>query len=211
MQTQTATFAMGCFWSPEALFGSTRGVLRTRVGYAGGQLPNPSYKHLGDHTESVQLDYDPEQLCFNQLLKLFWSGHNPAKPVWGRQYMSAIFYQDPAQQEQAQASLSHQSMGGLFRFPTELWSLERFYPAEPYHQKHYLRRHTSLMNELVGRFADDAELVASTVAARLNGALAGFGEIADLAPELLGLGISERDTRRLVSLAQEHRRRGGLE
>ena len=105
MHTLSATFAMGCFWSPEALFGSTRGVIRTRVGYAGGQLPGPTYRRLGDHTESVQLDYDPEQLSFKQLLQMFWSGHNPAKPVWGRQYMSAIFYQDQAQQQQARESL----------------------------------------------------------------------------------------------------------
>lgn len=210
MQTPAATFAMGCFWSPEALFGSTRGVIRTRVGYAGGQLPDPTYKRLGDHTESVQLDYDPELISFKQLLQLFWSGHNPAKPVWGRQYMSAIFHQDPAQQQQARESLEQQSMGGMFRFPTELWSLERFYAAEPYHQKHYLRRHTDLMKELAGRFADEAALISSTVAARLNGALAGFGEVADLAPELSGLGISEREARRLVAIVQEHRRRGGL-
>lgn len=210
MPTRTATFAMGCFWSPEAQFGSTRGVIHTRVGYAGGTQPDPTYRHLGDHTESVQLDYDPEQISFQQLLQLFWSGHNPAKAVWGRQYMSAIFYQDPIQQQQAMESLERQSMGGLFRFPTELWSLERFYPAEPYHQKHYLRRHSDLMRELAGRFADETMLISSTVAARLNGALAGFGEIEDLAPELSRLRIAEKDSRRLSGIVQEHRRRGGM-
>lgn len=201
---------MGCFWSPEALFGSTRGVLCTRVGYAGGQLPEPTYKRLGDHTESVQLDYDPEQISFAELLQLFWSGHNPAKPVWGRQYMSAIFYQDPAQQQTAGESLTQQTMGGRFRFPTELWSLQRFYVAEPYHQKHYLRRHARLMKELAGRFANEQALIISTVAARLNGALAGFGETDGLAAELLGVGSSAAEAKRLVALVQDHRRLGGL-
>ena len=201
---------MGCFWSPEALLGSTRGVLRTRVGYAGGQQPEPTYKHLGDHTESVQLDYDPKVLSFPQLLQMFWSGHNPAKQVWGRQYMSAIFYHDPAQQQQARNSVQAQSMGGMFRFPTELWPLERFYLAEPYHQKHYLRRHAGLMKELSGRFASEAALLDSTLAARLNGALAGFGETAELAPELCGLGLASKDAARLVHQVQEQRRRAGL-
>lgn len=210
MQTPAATFAMGCFWSPEALFGSTRGVMRTRVGYAGGQQPEPTYKHLGDHTESVQLDYDPQKLSFPQLLQMFWSGHNPAKQVWGRQYMSVIFYHDPQQQQQARQSLQEQSMGGMFRFPTELWPLARFYPAEPYHQKHYLQRHKGLMKELSGRFADAAALLDSTVAARLNGALAGFGEPAELLPELGGLGLAAKDAARLVTHVQEQRRRAGL-
>src|SRR4051812_14157562 len=87
VMTTTATFAMGCFWSPDARFGSTPGVVRTRVGYTGGELPDPTYAKLGDHTETIQLDYDPARISYEELLQIFWTGHNPVKRVWGRQYM----------------------------------------------------------------------------------------------------------------------------
>jgi len=210
MPTKTATFAMGCFWSPDARFGSIPGVLRTRVGYTGGQLPDPSYSKLGDHTETVQLDYDPARLSYEELLQVFWTGHNPAKPVWGPQYMSAIFYQDPEQQELGKNSLEAQSMGGRFRFPTQLLPLGRFYLAEPYHQKHYLRRQTSLLKELSGLFPDDEMLLASTEAARINGSLAGFGEPAMLTTELAALPLPPHVMPRLVAVLQEYKRRGEL-
>ncbi len=168
MPEATATFAMGCFWSPEARFGGTPFVLATRVGYTGGRQPSPTYRKLGDHTECVQLDYDPERLSYEQLLQIFWTGHNPAKPVWGRQYMSAIFFHDAEQQRLATQSLEQQTMGGMFRFPTQLLSLERFYPAEAYHQKYHLREHDDLMAELASAYADEDALLRSTAAARLN-------------------------------------------
>jgi peptide-methionine (S)-S-oxide reductase len=82
MATARATFAMGCFWSPDARFGSAPGVLGTQVGYTGGQHPDPTYRSLGDHTGSVQVEYDPQRIGYEALLHIFWSGHNPAKPVW---------------------------------------------------------------------------------------------------------------------------------
>ncbi|RDV11307.1 hypothetical protein DXT99_25070 [Pontibacter diazotrophicus] len=88
---ETATFAMGCFWKPDALFGSLEGVIRTRVGYAGGSTSNPTYWHLADHIETVQLDYNPRNLSYQELLSFFFRHHNPLQEFWKRQYMSAVF------------------------------------------------------------------------------------------------------------------------
>ena len=74
---ETATFALGCFWSPDARFGVVPGVVRTRVGYAGGNTQNPSYHDLGGHTESIQIDYDPTQTSYKTMLELFWANHTP--------------------------------------------------------------------------------------------------------------------------------------
>jgi methionine-S-sulfoxide reductase len=205
MAVSTATFAMGCFWSPDARFGSTPGVLRTQVGYTGGRFPDPTYKHLGDHTESVQIEYDPQRISYPQLLTIFWHGHNPLKPVWGPQYMSAIFYHDDEQQRLAAQSLTEQTMGGMFRMPTQLLPLERFYPAEAYHQKYHLRNDADLMRELGTLLPDDEALVRSTLAARLNGALGGFGKETELPAMLAELGVSPPLVERIVARIEERR------
>lgn len=89
--TETATLAMGCFWSPDALFGSLEGVVRTRVGYAGGSTENPTYWDLADHTETIQFDYDPAKISYPDLLNIFFHNHKPIAEPWKRQYMSAVF------------------------------------------------------------------------------------------------------------------------
>lgn len=202
MSTTTATFAMGCFWSPDARFGSTRGVVATRVGYTGGQKSDPTYRSLGDHTESVQVDFDPRQVSYADLLHIFWVGHNPAKPVWGPQYMSAIFFHDAEQEALCQQSLDKNTMNGLFRLPTQLLPLVRFYQAEAYHQKYHLREHTAIMLALRELFPDDDALVRSTVAARLNGVLGGFGE-QTFEAEISGLGLPAPLAQRLITLTKD--------
>jgi len=79
-------------------------VVRTRVGYTGGDKPNPTYHNIGDHAESVDIDYDPEVTDYENLLDIFWKNHNPTS-FYSRQYMSAIFYHDAAQKEAAELSL----------------------------------------------------------------------------------------------------------
>ena len=100
-KTETATFALGCFWGPDSLFGCTKGVVRTRVGYSGGTLKNPTYENIGDHIETIQLDYDPDQASYERLLWVFWGGHSPQDRAWKRQYMSAVFFHDDEQKRLA--------------------------------------------------------------------------------------------------------------
>src|SRR5699024_4513461 len=109
----TATFAMGCFWGPDGLFRSVPGVTDVVVGYAGGDVDNPTYEQVcggtTGHAETVQVEFDPAEIDFNGLLDVFWDNHNPTTrdrqgPDIGRQYRSVIFVHDDSQRVAAERS-----------------------------------------------------------------------------------------------------------
>ena len=146
-----ATFGAGCFWHVEDLLNKTKGVKSTSVGYIGGQLPNPTYEEVctdkTGHAEAVEVDYDPEEISFEELLDVFWSNHNPTTlnrqgPDVGIQYRSAIFYHDEKQKEIAESSKKTLETSGKFNDPivTEIVPAPTFYKAEEYHQK-YFKKH----------------------------------------------------------------------
>merc|ERR1719400_2008234 len=81
MKTEKAWFGMSCFWFPEAQFGCASGVVATRVGFTGGTTENATYRNIGDHTEAVELEFDPSVTDFKSLLDIFWSGHDPTVPA----------------------------------------------------------------------------------------------------------------------------------
>ena len=145
----TAVFGMGCFWGAERLFWQTAGVYSTAVGYAGGFTENPTYEEtcsgLTGHTEVVLVVYDPAQISYEQLLKVFWEGHDPTQGMRqgndrGTQYRSAVYWVDDAQREVAEASA--QAYGDALRtarkgaVTTEVALLKAFYYAEDYHQQY---------------------------------------------------------------------------
>lgn len=137
-----ATFGAGCFWGVEAAFRGLPGVLATRVGYAGGTAPNPSYEDVctgtTGHTEVVEVSYDPEQITYEKLLEVFWSAHDPTARHKA-QYRSAIFCHTPEQQaaaEQAKQSLTDSNAHSR-PIATETLPAPKFYPAEEYHQHFY--------------------------------------------------------------------------
>ena len=171
--TETATFGLGCFWGPEARFGAMEGVVRTRVGYAGGTTPAPTYHDLGDHTEVVQVEYDPTMLSYADLLDAFWSGHDPRSSPRTRQYRNVILVDSAVHRQAAERTRREVAsrIGGAVETAVE--DLDSFYLAEPYHQKYELRSTPVLGDELVDRYGDG--LVDSTAAARLNGFVAGHG------------------------------------
>ncbi|HZQ72701.1 MAG TPA: peptide-methionine (S)-S-oxide reductase MsrA [Burkholderiales bacterium] len=150
--TATAVFAGGCFWGVEAVFESLKGVKSAVSGYSGGTLPSPSYEQVSSgltgHAESVQVTYDPSQITYGQLLKVFFSvAHDPTQlnrqgPDVGTQYRSAIFYAGAEQQKIAQAYVAQLREAKVFKRPivTEISPLKAFYPAEDYHQN-YLVQH----------------------------------------------------------------------
>ena len=146
-----ATFGAGCFWHVEDLLAKTKGVTSTKVGYTGGQLPNPTYEEVctdkTGHAEAVEVEYDPDEISFEELLDVFWNNHNPTTlnrqgPDVGIQYRSAIFYHDEEQKEIAQKSKNELEKSGKFSNPivTQIVPAPVFYKAEEYHQK-YFKKH----------------------------------------------------------------------
>ncbi|MSS74593.1 peptide-methionine (S)-S-oxide reductase [Candidatus Pacearchaeota archaeon] len=149
MTTETATFAMGCFWGPDALFGKVPGVISTRVGYTGGKTADPSYDDVctdtTGHAEAIEIVFDPLVVSYAQLLDLFWHNHNPTTPDqqgpdYGNQYRSAIFYHSPAQQKRAEQT--KQDIQKLLKQPivTEIVPAPRFWSAEEYHQQYFAKK-----------------------------------------------------------------------
>jgi peptide-methionine (S)-S-oxide reductase len=146
---EVAEFAMGCFWGEERKFWETPGVWVTAVGYMGGHTPNPTYQEvcsgLTGHTETVRVVFDPKLVSYEDLLKVFWEGHDPTQGMRqgndvGTQYRSAIFTHGEAQGEAAERSKeAYQaalSAAGLGRITTEIRPAGEFYFAEDYHQQY---------------------------------------------------------------------------
>jgi len=146
-----ATFAAGCFWGVEATFRALPGVTATRVGYIGGKTRNPTYKDVctdtTGHAEAVEVDYDPSQISYDQLLNVFWENHDPTQvnrqgPDHGTQYRTAIFYHSPEQEAEAKASKDALTKAHRFSKPiaTQIVPAETFYEAEDYHQQYLEKR-----------------------------------------------------------------------
>jgi peptide-methionine (S)-S-oxide reductase len=146
---RTAVFGMGCFWGAERVFWQTSSVYSTAVGYAGGHTPNPTYEEvcsgLTGHTEAVLVVFDPGQVSYETLLKVFWEGHDPTQGMRqgndvGTQYRSAIYYADDEQRAAAEASRetfqAALRSAGHGEITTEIAPLREFYYAEDYHQQY---------------------------------------------------------------------------
>ncbi|MFW6321633.1 MAG: peptide-methionine (S)-S-oxide reductase MsrA [Halohasta sp.] len=170
--TETATFALGCFWGPDARFGALDGVVRTRVGYAGGSKADPSYHDLGDHSEAVQVDYDPETITYADLLDLAFRSHDHARQPTKRQYQNVVFVSTPAQRDALQAYLDDRGLS-FDGIETRIERLDAFYPAEEYHQKHSLRAKRAVLNAFEAAGYDAVDVRESPAAAKLNGRAAG--------------------------------------
>jgi peptide-methionine (S)-S-oxide reductase len=146
--TKKATFGAGCFWGVEAAFRQLDGVTKTRVGYAGGELDNPTYEdvcsHKTGHAEVVEVSYDPDQVSYDDLLDVFWGKHDPTqlnRQGWdiGDQYRSVIFVQDEEQRAEAERSKDNEQAAYRKPIVTQIEPAPTFYEAEDYHQ-HYLEK-----------------------------------------------------------------------
>ncbi len=146
---EQADFGLGCFWGAERKFWQTPGVYSTAVGYSGGHTPNPTYEEVCSgrtgHTEVVRVIYDPKQVSFETLLKVFWESHDPTQGMRqgndvGTQYRSALYWHTDAQRQAAEASrAAYQkalSASGHGEITTELRQAPDFYYAEDYHQQY---------------------------------------------------------------------------
>lgn len=145
-QFEMATFGGGCFWCTEAVFQRLKGVEKVVSGYAGGHVPNPSYRAVCNgttgHAEVVQVTYDPAEISYQELLEVFFSTHDPTTlnrqgNDVGTQYRSIILYHDDRQREIAERV--KEEAAALYRDPivTQIVPLDTFYPAEDYHQDYF--------------------------------------------------------------------------
>lgn len=199
----TLTLGMGCFWSPEALFGAMPGVVRTRVGYAGGTAPQPTYRELGDHSEVVEIDFDPAIVSLEELLTAFWTNHNPVNVngYKGRQYQSMLLYRDETQHADIRRAkrLMEEEKGSL---DTEAAPLRAFYLAEPRHQKYYLKRFPDAHAKVAARYPSEDDFRDATLAARLNGLAKGFTNRERIVGEIAAWPIGERERDALIALTR---------
>ena len=174
--------------------------MRTRVGYAGGSTDNPTYRDLGDHSETIQIEYDPTQISYEELLDIFWSSHSPTARPWSRQYASIIFYHNEDQKRLAEASMDREAENRGKSIYTEIVPFVQFYLAETYHQKYRLQQVPALVGELRAIYPQDDEFIDSTAAARVNGYLGGNGTLAALQAEIEDLGLSQAGQQTLLDL-----------
>jgi len=149
-ESETATLAGGCFWCLEAVYVELRGVERVISGYAGGHVPNPTYEQVCSgrtgHAEVVQVTFDPQTISFREILEVFFTIHDPTTlnrqgADVGTQYRSAIYFQSPEQEQPTRDVIAETNASGIWPNPivTEVAPLDRFYPAEAYHQNYFER------------------------------------------------------------------------
>lgn len=178
-------------------------MVRTRVGYSGGTKKSPTYHDLGDHTETIQLDYDPTQISYKELLEIFWESHNHGSRSWSRQYMAAIFFHNDQQKKIALETKDQVAARIKDEVYTQILPATVFYLAEDYHQKYFLRLEPELLNELTAIYHSTKDFVASTAAARLNGYVAGYGTRAGIEGEISSLGLSPAGNKRWLGMVSK--------
>jgi peptide-methionine (S)-S-oxide reductase len=181
-------------------------VIRTVVGYSGGKKKNPTYHSLGDHSESIRIDYDPNEISYGKLLEIFWSSHDPTHRPWSTQYKAAIFYHNEDQKRLAAESRDREAAKRNSKIRTEILPATEFYRAETYHQKHRLRQDRELMSEFSAMYPSDDDFVNSTSAARVNGYLDGYGNPQALEKELRSLELSPDANKKLMDIVKNRKR-----
>ncbi len=177
------------------------GVVRTRVGYAGGTTADPTYHRLGDHTESLEIDFDPSTIAYEDLVDVFWLSHDPRRAAYSRQYRSALFFRTDEERLVAERARDRiAARVGVVN--TAIEPLQRFYRAEDYHQKYSLRSRRSIMAEFRAMYPEDRAFVDSTAAARVNGWLGGCRDIEQMRRDLPRTGLSasaQEEVRRIAT------------
>jgi peptide-methionine (S)-S-oxide reductase len=170
---------------------------------------NPTYHSLGDHSESVEIDYDPAAISYQDLLKIFWEGHDPGARSWSTQYKAAIFYHNAEQKRLAEETRKRIETARAIKVRTEILPFSRFYAAEAYHQKYGLRGQKEIMKEFRAIYPSDEELMNSTAAARVNGYLSGLASFEDVQEAVDNLGLPAQVRDRLLGTVGKQGERFG--
>lgn len=182
-----------------------QGVISTRVGYAGGTTASPTYRRIGDHTESIQITFDPEVISYEELLKTFWESHNPVAESYSRQYKTIVFFHNEEQEALVMATRDalFQELGAEVK--TEVRAYESFVSAEAYHQKYYLQNRREVYEAVKALYPSFDGFVDSTTAARLNGYVAGYGTAEQFEADMALISLPEPAAQRLRRLVEAYR------
>ncbi|SFL51754.1 peptide-methionine (R)-S-oxide reductase MsrB [Halanaerobium salsuginis] len=196
---KTATFSLGCFWGPDASFGALPGVIKTRVGYAGGTTTDPNYQIIGDQTETIQIDYDPAKISYQELLEKFFVSHNAYAEPYSSQYASKILYHNQSQQKAALAFKEKLETKTGQEIKTEIKPLKKFYLAENYHQKFRLQQHKEFKKYYLTQMSFNEFLNSPTIT-KLNAYLAGKGKEEWLLQNLNDLALTNHLAEQLLKI-----------
>jgi methionine-S-sulfoxide reductase len=176
------------------------------VGFAGGTKKNPTYTSIGDHSETLQIDFDPSQTSYQKLLEVFWANHNPCSTPYSRQYMSAIFYHNDQQKKLATESRDREQARRKQKILTVIAPLTEFTLAEDYHQHYYLRQQRDLMREFNAMFPDAKAFANSTAAMRVNAYIDGYGSLDTLQKEIGSFGLSTEASKKVVETFKQRKK-----
>lgn len=174
------------------------------MGYSGGTTEDPTYENIGDYMETIELDYDPEEISYKELLQIFFRKHSPEYQMTKRQYMSAIFYRSEVEKETAVEAMQQEEKRLGLKLYTHIIPFERFYLAEAYHQKYYLQLVDILKSEIRNKYASFKEFNDSREAARMNGYVKGLGDMELLMAEIDSFGLSDKGRKRLIEIVDSY-------
>ncbi len=170
------------------------------MGYAGGDKKDPTYHSLGGHAETIEIDFDPSVISYEELLLMFWKMNDARMQAPSTQYRSMVFYHNDGQRETAERMKAQEEARTRATIFTEIVPFTRFYLAEGYHQKYYLRGSSDIAAEYLTIYPDLKDFIDSTATARVNGYLGRYGTKAQLEREIDSLGLSEAGRKRLLAI-----------
>lgn len=198
-EKEIAIFGMGCFWHSEAVFGGVEGVSNTRARYSGGNSKDPTYANLKDHTEVVEIEFDPHIISYGKLLKIFFDNHPFDSNTEKIQYKSTIIPTNENQKNTAEKELLFvKKVFGKHRVFTLLKNFTEFYEAENYHQKHYLKINKKSLETFLQNLVDWKSCAKSELCTKLNGYLNGIYSEKKFIKNLTQLGLSESNVQKIL-------------
>ena len=164
---------------------------------------NPTYYNLGNHSETIEIDYDPTKISYEELIDIFWDSHSPTSPPYSTQHKSAIFYHNEEQKKLAIETREQQELKLGSSIYTDIVPYTRFYLAEDYHQKYALRGVSDIVGELLAIYPDLEDFVNSTAVTRLNGYAGVYGSVDELRENLDDFGLSKKAKETLSRIADK--------
>jgi peptide-methionine (S)-S-oxide reductase len=202
--TSVAVFGLGCLWGADPVFGALDGVRYTLVGFAGGTTPDPTHAAIGDHIEAVRVVFDPVQIAYSDLLRAFWTAHDPTETAAKRRYRHALVPQTDRQAEQARTARTQAAKWLGSGEHVRICEHDAFHVAAPCHQNYKLRTHDRLAAPFRNRCVSDEAFARSPAATLANAYVAGHRPLDRLDEDRGLLALPAQALDRLRDLARRH-------